>query len=88
MAKQKTNKDYYRAYRQKKGDLYKANDAARKKLKEKKYEVFKKKETARLREYRLKAFTVLEQLQVSAATSASGTTPTTSSPFSTKQILH
>ena len=31
----KTNNDYCGAYRQKKGDLYKTNDAARKKLREK-----------------------------------------------------
>ena len=33
--KNQTNKDYCRAYHQEKGDLYKANDAARKKMKEK-----------------------------------------------------
>ena len=30
MINKKNKKDYFRAYRQKKGDLYKANDAARK----------------------------------------------------------
>ena len=30
MVNKKTNKDYCSAYRQKKGDLYKANNAARK----------------------------------------------------------
>ena len=51
------NKDYCRAYRQRKGGLYKANDAARKKtererrkyLEPKKYEVFKKKEAGSVR---------------------------------------
>ena len=35
MVKKQKNKDYCRAYRQKKGDLCKTIDAARKKLKEK-----------------------------------------------------
>ena len=51
MVNKKANKGYCRAYRQKKGDVYKARDAARKKkMKEKeekksqkKYQVFKKK---------------------------------------------
>ena len=68
-------------------------DAARKKteserkkyLEPKKDEVFKKKEAARVREYILKK--MLEQLQVSTATSTSKTIPTTSSAFSTKQTL-
>ena len=58
----KKNKGYCGAYLQKKGDLYKANDAARKTtegerrkyLEPKKYQVFKKKEAARVREYRSK----------------------------------
>ena len=61
MVNKKTNKYYFRAYRQKKGDLYKANDVARKKLKKRrkylepiKYQVFKKKEAARVRECLLK----------------------------------
>ena len=35
MVNKKTNKKYCRAYHQKKGNLYKDNDAAREKLKEK-----------------------------------------------------
>ena len=62
MVNKKTNKDYCRANRQKRGDLYKANDDARKKTERerrkdpepKKYKVFKKKEAAHVREYRLK----------------------------------
>ena len=62
MVNKKINKDYCGAYAQKKCDLYKANDAARKKtgserrkyLEPKEYKVFKKKETASFREYRLK----------------------------------
>ena len=42
MINKKTNKDYCRAYRQKKGDMYKANNAIRNtKMKEK--DMFKKK---------------------------------------------
>ena len=60
MISKKTNKDYCTAYPQNKSDLYKTNDAARKKtererkiyLEPKKCEVFKKKEAARVREYR------------------------------------
>ena len=73
--------------------MYMVYDAARKKteserkkyLEPKKDEVFKKKEAARVREYILKK--MLEQLQVSTATSTSKTIPTTSSAFSTKQTL-
>ena len=48
--------------------------------------MFKKKEAARVREYRLKK-KISEQLQVSIAPSTSETTPTTSSACSTKQVL-
>ena len=56
--------------------LYETNDAARKKaqrerrknLEPKQYEVFKKEEAARIREYRFKK-NMSEQLQVSTATS-------------------
>ena len=48
--------------------------------------MFKKEESARVREYRLKR-KMLEQLQVITATSTSETTPITSSAFSPKQIL-
>ena len=62
MVNKKTNKDYCRVYHQKKGGLYKANDAARKNtergrrksLEPRKYKVFQKKEAARVREYRFK----------------------------------
>ena len=89
-------KQYCRAYRQKKGDLYTANDAARKKavrerrkyLEPRKYKVFKKKES---RVLPLSGNTVIkkmsEQLQVSTATSTSETTLDKSSAFSTKHIL-
>ena len=55
----------------------------RKHLQPKKYEVFKKKEPAHIKEYR---FSVL-QLQVSTATPTSETTRVKSSVFSTKQSL-
>ena len=56
MVSKKTNKVYCRTYPQKKADLYKANNATRKKnererrkyLEPKMYEVFKKKEAARI----------------------------------------
>ena len=48
--------------------------------------MFKKKEAAGAREYRFKK-SMSEQLQVSTATSTLETTPSTSSAFSTKQIL-
>lgn len=58
----KTNKNYCRVYLQKKGNLYKANDATRKRVKREKkkllevekYNEFKKKEAARVKEYPLK----------------------------------
>ena len=90
----KTNKDYCRAYRQKKGNLYKANDAARKKtererrkfLEPKKYEVFKKKEAARATEHRLNK-RCLNNYRSTLQRQPQKTTPTTSSAFSAKQIL-
>ena len=59
MVTKKTNKDYCRAYRKRKGDLHRVNDAARKKtererrkyLEPKKYEAFRKKEAAHVKEY-------------------------------------
>ena len=53
----------------------------RKYLEPKKYKLFKKKEAARVREYRFK-----KQLQVRTAASISETIPTTSSVFSTKKF--
>ena len=58
----KTNKDYCKTYREKKGGEYKIKDAARKRsertkrryLDPKKHNEFKKKEAARIKEYRLK----------------------------------
>ena len=61
MVNKKANKNYCRAYRQRKGDLHKANDASRKKktekerrkyLEPKKYEVLRKKEGDRVRKCR------------------------------------
>ena len=64
----------------------KTDKQRRKYLEPKKYEVFKKKEAARVSEYCLKK-KMSEQLQISTATSTSEATPTTSSAFSIKQIL-
>lgn len=58
----KTNKNYCRVYRQKKGNLYKTNEATRKRAEREKkklfetekYNEFKKKEAARVKEYPLK----------------------------------
>ena len=58
----------------------------RKYLDLKKYEVFKKKEVARVKGHSLKKMS--ERLQVTSAASTSETTPTTSSAFLTKQILN
>ena len=59
MVNKKNNRDYCRAFHQKKGDLYKVNNSARKKteierrkyLEPKKYEEYKKKQVACVREY-------------------------------------
>ena len=57
----------------------------RKYIEPKKYEVFKKKEAARVSEYRLKKM-MSEKLEAIAATSTSATTSTTSSGISKKKI--
>ena len=84
---QKPNKDYRRAYLQKKGDLNKANSGAkgkkkknererRKYLEPKKYQVFKKKEAHHVGiPFKRK---MSEKLKVSTATPTSEKTPITS----------
>ena len=91
----KTNKDYCKTYREKKGDEYKIKDAARKGserekrkyLDPKKHDEFKKKEAARIKEYRLKK-NLAEQFAFDSQKETEEERPSTSSSFSSKQILN
>ena len=93
MVNKKTRKYYYRAYREKKADLYKVNDAPRKKIERERRKNWSQKGTkcSRRRNSPCQGIPLKkkmsEQLQVSTAASPSGTTSTTSSAFSTKRNL-
>ena len=93
----KTNKDYCKTYREKKGDEYKIKDAARKRLERekkrkyldpKKHDEFKKKEAARIKEYRLKKKKLAGQFACDSQKETEEERPSTSSSFSSKQVLN
>lgn len=85
---------YCRTYHQKKADLYKANDAPRKRtgrvkkkfLELEKYNEFKKKEAARVKEYRWKK-RFRAQLQHNVSTKATEQSTSCTSSFTTKQVF-
>ena len=91
----KTNKDYCKTYREKKGDEYKIKDASRKRSKRekkkyldpKKHHEFKKKEATRIKEHRLKN-KLAEQFACDSRKETEEERPSTSSSFSSKQILN
>ena len=91
----KTNKDYCKTYREKKGEEYKIKDSARKRserekrkyLDPKKHNEFKKKEAARIKECRLKK-RLAEQFACDGRKETEEERPSTSSSFSSKQILN
>ena len=91
----KTNKDYCKTYREKKGDEYKIKDASRKRSKRekkkyldpKKHDEFKKKEATRIKEHRLKK-KLAEQFACDSRKETEEERPSTSSSFSSKQILN
>ena len=90
----KTNKGYYKTYREKKKDVYTIKDAARKRserekrkyLYPKKHSEFRKKGAVQIKEYRLKK-KLAEQFACYSQKETEEKRPSTSSSFSSKEIL-